>query len=181
MADFNKILNPGDVENGIINVVIEIPEGSSNKIEWDRERAAMRLDRVEPKIFAKPTNYGLIPQTLDLDGDELDVLMITDEPLPTGLYLEARYIGVMKFEDNGEIDDKIVAVPAVDYHYGNSINSLDDISKQKIDQIAYHFSHYKDHKEPGSTIVKGWGDADEAREIIEQSIERWNIVADLSE
>ena len=174
MADFNKILTPGEVNDGKINVVIEIPAGSNNKIEWNRELAVMQLDRVEPKIFAKPTNYGFIPQTLDEDGDELDVLLITDEPLPTGIFLEAKYIGVMVFEDDSEIDDKIVAVPADDRNTGNSIQSLADIPKQKIDQITHHFSHYKDLKKPGSTLVKSWGDADEAKRIIEDSITRWN-------
>ena len=76
MADFNQILTPGDVDAGIINVVNEIPEGSCHKIEWNRKVAAFQLDRVEPAIFAKPTNYGFIPQTLDEDGDELDVFII---------------------------------------------------------------------------------------------------------
>jgi inorganic pyrophosphatase len=174
VADFNKILTPGDIDGGIINVVIEIPAGSNNKIEWKRDQAVMQLDRVDPKIFAKPTNYGFIPQTLDEDGDELDVLLITDEPLPTGIYLEAKYIGVMKFEDDGEIDDKIVAVPADDRNTGNAINSLADLPKQKIDQITYHFSHYKDLKKPGSTIVKSWGDAAEAKTVIKEAIDRWN-------
>jgi inorganic pyrophosphatase len=174
MADFNQILTPGDVDNGIINVVIEIPAGSSHKIEWNRELAAFQLDRVEPAIFAKPTNYGFIPQTLDEDGDELDALIITDQPLPTGIFLEAKVIGVMKFEDDGEIDDKIVVVPSDDRATGNAIQSLQDISKQKIDQITHHFTHYKDLKKPGSTIVKGWGDVSEATTIINEAIERWN-------
>ncbi len=174
MADFNQILTPGEVDNGIINVVIEIPAGSSHKIEWNREKAVMQLDRVDPIIFAKPTNYGFIPQTLDEDGDELDVLLITDEPLPTGIFLEARIIGVMKFVDDGEVDDKIVAVPADDRNTGNVINSLSDLPKQKIDQITHHFNHYKDLKKPGSTAVKDWGDVDEAKFIIHSSIERWN-------
>jgi len=174
MADFNKILTPGDIENGLMNVVIEIPAGSNNKIEWKRELAVMQLDRVDPKIFSKPTNYGFIPQTLDEDGDELDVLLVTDEPLPTGIFLEAKFIGVMKFEDDGEVDDKIIAVPADDRNTGNSINSLSDLPKQKIDQITHHFSHYKDLKKPGSTIVKGWGDTAEAKDIINKAIERWN-------
>lgn len=173
MADFNKILTPGNVDEGIINVVVEIPAGSSNKIEWNRELAVFQLDRVDPAIFAKPTNYGFIPQTLDEDGDELDALIITDEPLPTGIFLEARIIGVMKFEDDGEIDDKIVVVPADNRNSGNAISSLDDISQLKK-QIENHFTHYKDLKKPGSTIVKGWGDIAEAKAIIHESIERWN-------
>ena len=174
MPDFNKILTPGNVDSGIINVVIEIPAGSCHKIEWNREKAAMQLDRVEPKIFAKPTNYGFIPQTLDEDGDELDVLVITDEPLPTGIFLEARILGVMKFVDDGEVDDKIVAVPADDRNTGNVLFSLSDLPKQKIDQITHHFNHYKDLKKPGSTVVKDWGDEAEAKSIIFSSIERWN-------
>lgn len=174
MADFNQILTPGDVDGGVINVVVEISAGSSHKIEWNRDLAVMQLDRVEPAIFAKPTNYGFIPQTLDEDGDELDALIITDQPLPTGIFLEAKVIGVMKFVDDDEVDDKVVVVPADDRSTGNAINSLADIPKQKIDQITHHFTHYKDLKKPGSTVVKGWGDAEEAKAIIHESIERWN-------
>ena len=90
MADFNKILDAGDVDGGIINVVIEIPAGSSHKIEWNRELAVFELDRVDPQIFAKPCNYGFIPQTLDEDGDELDALILTEQPLPTGIFLKAK-------------------------------------------------------------------------------------------
>ena len=167
MADFNKILTPGDYKNGLINVVIEIPEGSNHKIEWNRELGCMQLDRVEPEIFAKPTNYGFIPQTLDEDGDELDVLAITDKPLATGIFMEAKVIGVMKFVDDGEVDDKVVVVPADDRHSGN-------LPAQLTKQIEFHFNHYKDLKKSGSTNVTGWGNEDEAKEIISKAIERWN-------
>lgn len=174
MADFNKILTPGNVEDGTVNVVVEIPAGSNNKIEWHREKAAFLLDRVEPKIFAKPTNYGFIPQTIDEDGDELDALIITDEPLPTGVFLQARIIGVMKFQDDGEVDDKIVVVPVDDRHSGDCIKTLDDLPKQTINHITHHFTHYKDLKKPNSTVVKEWGDIEEAKRIIRESIVRWN-------
>ena len=174
MADFNKILTPGDVDGGVINVVVEIPAGSSHKIEWNRELAVMQLDRVEPAIFAKPTNYGFIPQTLDEDGDELDVLIITNEPLSTGIFLEARVIGVMKFEYDGEVDDKVVVVPADDRNTGNAVTALEDLPEQLLKQIEFHFNHYKDLKKPGTTIVKSWGDVSEAKEVIHESIERWN-------
>ena len=174
MADFNVIVKPGNFEDGLVNVVVEIPTGSSHKIEWNRELAVFQLDRVEPRIFAKPTNYGFIPQTLDEDGDELDALIITDEPLATGVLLEAKIIGVLKFEDDGEIDDKVIVVPADDRTTGNAINSLEDLPKQLLAQIEHHFTHYKDLKKPGSTVVKGFGDIAEAKEIIRESIERWN-------
>lgn len=174
MADFNKILTPGDVDGGVINVVVEIPTGSSHKIEWNRDLAVMQLDRVEPAIFAKPTNYGFIPQTLDEDGDELDALIITDEPLTTGIFLEARIIGVMQFEDDGEVDDKVIVVPADDRNTGNAVQSLADLPEQLIKQIEHHFTHYKDLKKPGSTVVKGFAGIDEAKAIVHESIERWN-------
>ena len=174
MADFNTILTPGDVENSIINVVVEIPTGSNHKIEWNRDLAVMQLDRVEPIIMAKPTNYGFIPQTLDEDGDELDALIITDQPLTTGIFLEARVIGVLEFVDDNEVDDKVIVVPADDRNTGNAIQSLDDLPSQLLKQIEHHFSHYKDLKKPGSTVVKGFGDAERAKQIIRESITRWN-------
>lgn len=174
MADFNKILTPGDVDAGVINVVVEIPAGSSHKIEWNRDLAVMQLDRVDPSAFAKPTNYGFIPQTLDEDGDELDALIITDQPLPTGIFLEACIIGVMKFEDDGEVDDKVIVVPADDRNTGNAITSLEDLPAQLIKQIEFHFSHYKDLKKPGTTIVRGFEGIDAAKQVIHESIERWN-------
>ena len=174
MADFNKILDAGDYENGTINVVVEIPAGSNHKIEWDRKLGVMKLDRVEPKIFAKPTNYGFIPQTLDEDGDELDVLLITTNPLTTGLVVEAKIIGVMKFVDDDEVDDKVIAVPSDDREIGDAINSLEDLSPQLIKQIEHHFSHYKDLKKPGSTVVKEFADIETAKQVIRDSIDRWN-------
>ncbi len=171
--DWNQVLDAGDVDGGIINVVIEIPAGSNNKIEWKRNLKVFTIDRVEPKIFAKPTNYGFIPQTLDEDGDELDALIITNEPLPTGVYLEARIIGVMRFVDDGEVDDKVVVVPADDRSTGNAIKTLADLPEQTIKQIEHHFTHYKDLKKPGSTVVKGWEDIETAKQIIRESQERW--------
>lgn len=174
MADFNKILDAGDYQNGIINVVVEIPTGSNHKIEWDRKLGLMKLDRVEPSIFAKPTNYGFIPQTLDEDGDELDVLLITNSPLTTGIVVEAKVIGVMKFVDDGEVDDKVIVVPADDRETGNAIDSLEDLPAQLLKQIEHHFNHYKDLKKPGSTVVEKFAGIDEAKEVIRDAIERWN-------
>ena len=174
MADFNKVLLPGDVDNGTVNTVVEISKGSSLKIEWDRERAVMMLDRVEPDIFAKPFNYGFIPQTLDEDGDELDTLIVCDEPLPTGIWLESRIIGVMNFEDDGEMDHKIVVVPADDRNNGDSIKTLDDLGERWVQKVHHHFTHYKDLKKPGSTNVLGWGSIEDAKKIINECIDRYS-------
>lgn len=172
MPDFNKVLEPGDYQNGKVNTVVEIPKGSTIKIEWDRKRAAFIVDRVEPKIFPKPTNYGFIPQTLDEDGDELDTLIVTEEPLSTGVWLEANVVGIFNFEDQGEADHKIVVVPADDRHTDNKIKSLDDLGPRWKEQVEHHFSHYKDLYKPGSTKVLGWGGIEEAKKIVAESIER---------
>jgi inorganic pyrophosphatase len=174
MPDFNVVLTPGDVDNGLINTVVEIPKWSTLKVEWNRKVAAFQLDRVEPSIFAKPVNYGFIPQTLDEDGDELDTLVLTNDPIPTGVFLEAKIIGVMKFVDDGEVDDKIICVPADDRNTDNAITTLDDIHPRFREKLEHHFTHYKDLKKPGSTEVVGWGDASEAANIVRECIERYN-------
>ncbi|OYX39559.1 inorganic pyrophosphatase [Candidatus Saccharibacteria bacterium 32-50-10] len=174
MPDFNVVLSPGNVDAGFINTVIEIPKWSTLKVEWNREVAAFQLDRVEPSIFAKPVNYGFIPQTLDEDGDELDTLVLTNDPIPMGVFLEAKVIGVLKFEDDGEVDDKIICVPADDRNTDNAIQTLEDVHDRFRQKLEHHFTHYKDLKKPGSTKVMGWGDAEEAKAIIHECIERYN-------
>ena len=175
MADFNLVLEPGDYQNGLINTVVEIPKGSSLKVEWDRKRAAFTLDRVEPKIFAKPVNYGFIPGTIDEDGDELDTLVVTDEPIPTGVWLEARVLGILNFEADSEMDYQIICVPADDRNEGDRYQSLDDLGDRWKQQIEHHFTHYKDLKKPGTTNVMGWGDASEAKKMIAECIDRFKV------
>jgi len=174
MPDFNKILSPGDdIDGGGINVVVEISKGSMLKVEWNRQLACFELDRVEPGIFAKPVNYGFIPQTLDEDGDELDVLLVTAEGIPTGVFTKAKVIGIVNFEDDDEMDHKVVAVPADDRHYGE-INSIEELGESWKRQIEHHFNHYKDLKKPGTTDVQGFGDVAAAIAIIRECIERWD-------
>lgn len=173
MADFNKILDAGNVSDGTVNAVVEIPMGSKLKIEWNRKQALFELDRVEPGIFAKPCSYGFIPRTLDEDGDELDVLVVCDEPISTGVVLRAKIIGIMNFEDDGEMDHKVIVVPADDRHTGDAIKDLQDLPGQWIKQIEHHFNHYKDLKKPGSTNVLGWGDIEEAKKTVIECQSRW--------
>ena len=173
MADFNVVLDPGDWQNGSANTVIEIPEGSHLKVEWDRKRAAFMIDRVEPAIFPKPVNYGFIPQTIDEDGDELDTLVVCSEPIPTGVWLQVTVIGILNFEDDGEMDYKIVCVPADDRNTGDAIKTLADLGERWKQKVEFHFNHYKDLKKPGSTKVLGWGDAEAAQKIIGECAERY--------
>ncbi len=172
MPDFHKILDPGDWQNGFVNTVSEIPEGSILKIEWDTDSTAFIVDRVEPQIFAKPVGYGFIPKTLDEDGDGLDTLIVSSEPVPTGVWLKARILGVMNFEDDGEMDHKIVVVPADDRDTADKLINLEDLGEGWKRKVEHHFNHYKDLKKPGSTKVLGWGDIEEAKKVIQESIAR---------
>jgi inorganic pyrophosphatase len=166
---FNKL--PFGKDGEYITTVVEIPKGSMLKVEWRRHEEFFALDRVEPGIFAKPANYGFIPQTLDEDGDELDVLLVTAEPMFMGLVCEeTRVIGMVDFEDDGENDHKIIAVPADDRHYGK-ITHVDELGEQWKKMIEHHLSHYKDLKK-GGTVVRGIVGPEEAWKVIRECSDR---------
>lgn len=166
---FNKLTYSNDGKT--VRTVVEIPKGSMLKVEWRKEEEYFALDRVEPSIFTKPTNYGFIPQTLDEDGDELDVLLLTSEPLHMGLVVdECRVIGMLDFEDDGENDHKIICVPADDRDAGE-ITHVDQLGEQWKKQIIHHFAHYKDLKK-GGTVVRGIVGPEEAQSIIKECSDR---------
>lgn len=171
--DYNKLYTPGELDDFVITTVIEIPEKSILKIEYNRTKCTFELDRVEPAIFAKPSNYGFIPGTIDEDGDELDTLVVSPEPIPTGIVLSAKIIGILNFEDDGEKDHKVICVPADERDSGNRIKSLDDLGEQWKNKIEYHFNTYKDLKKRGTTKVLGFAGPDAAVEIIRECIERY--------
>lgn len=170
--DFNAILDFGE-DNKFINTVVETPKGSYLKIEYRRDGKYFELDRVEPGIFAKPVNYGFIPRTLDEDGDELDTLILCDAAIPTGVVVKARVVGMLDFEDGGEKDHKIICVPEDDRHWGSLVNDVEDLSEVWKKQIEFHFNHYKDLKEPGTTKVHGWKNAQEAWQAIAECVKSY--------
>lgn len=173
MTDFNKSYTPGDLSDYEVTTVIEIPERSMLKIEYNRKTCVFELDRVEPAIFAKPANYGFIPGTLDEDGDELDTLLVTPEPIPTGVVVRAKILGVLNFEDGGEKDHKVICVPVDDRDSGNRVKELDDLGEMWKNKIEYHFNTYKDLKKRGTTKVLGYGGKDDAVAVIKECIERF--------
>ena len=173
MTDYNKLYSPGRLDEYLINTVIEIPEKSILKVEYRRDKGTFEVDRVEPAIFAKPSNYGFIPGTLDDDGDELDTLVVSPEPFPMGVVVSAKVLGVLNFEDDGEKDHKIICVPAEDRDSGDRIQSLDDLGEQWKNKIEYHFNTYKDLKKRGLTKVLGYGDANQAIAVIKECIDRY--------
>ncbi len=147
------------------DAVIEIPKGSRNKYEVDHETGRVFLDRVLYTGFVYPTDYGFFENTLGLDGDPLDVLVLLDYPLFPGVGVKVRPVGVFNMTDDGGPDAKIIAVQAKDQRCA-WIQDVNDIPEYTRKEIEHFFEHYKD-LEPGKWVkTEGWGNAAEAEEII---------------
>lgn len=125
-----------------MNVIIEIPRGVKNKYEIDKETGLIKLDRVNHTAQAYPFDYGFVPQTLWDDGDALDVVLLTTEPLFPGLLLEARPVGIMHMVDGGEADEKVIAVPAGDPRF-KDIKDIKDVNQHTLKEISHFFATYK--------------------------------------
>lgn len=160
----------------IINTIVEINSGSINKYETITESGQLKLDRVGYSSLAYPFAYGAIPQTWDYDGDPLDVeIANVIEPLVPGCLVEARVIGVMKFEDGGEVDDKIIAVLADDRR-SDHIKSIEDLGEQFKKETAYFWEHVKHLKKPATGVTKGFFDKAEAVRVIEECEKRYKDI-----
>ncbi|MDD5769408.1 MAG: inorganic diphosphatase [Candidatus Gracilibacteria bacterium] len=162
-----------DEEKGIINSIIEVKAGTINKYEIITECGALKLDRVGYSSLTYPFTYGAIPCTWDLDGDPLDVEIVgvTEEIIP-GAVVELRILGIMKFDDSGEVDDKVIAVVNDDKR-NSHIKSIDDLGEQFIKETTYYWEHYKDLKKPGTCKVEGFFGVEEAVKIIKECEERY--------
>lgn len=162
-----------------INVVIEISGGSGGgapvKYEIDKASGAVFVDRIVNTAMFYPCNYGFVPNSLHDDGDPTDVLVITDVALQPGTVIRCRPIGVLKMEDDGGMDDKVMAVPVdkVD-PFQAGIRELDDVPEKTRDRIRHFFEHYKDLEAGKWVKVIGWGNREEAEEILVRSIAALN-------
>jgi inorganic pyrophosphatase len=160
----------------VVNTIIEINYGSINKYEIITESGQLKLDRVGYSSLAYPFSYGAIPTTWDWDNDPIDVCIANvTEPLVPGCLVEARIIGVMKFEDGGEIDDKVIAVLADDRR-SDHIQSIEDLGAQFIKEATYYWEHYKHLKKPGTGVTKGFFDKNEAIKVIKECEERYKEI-----
>lgn len=127
------------------NVVIEIPQGSNNKYELDPQTGALMLDRVLYGAAFYPLSYGFIPSTKAADGDAADVLVFLTNPVPPLTVVQCRAIGIIKMEDFGDLDSKILAVPLSDPHF-NEIQDITDISQHTIKEICDFFENMQKYK-----------------------------------
>jgi len=155
----------------VVTAIIEIPRGSKNKYEIDKESGLLLLDRIMSSSVVYPINYGFIPQTYCDDGDALDIMVLGQEPAIPLCMMNAKVIGGMKMVDGGESDDKILAVHADDPHFKH-VETLDDIKKinpHLISEIEHFFKTYKllDKK---TVEVTGWVGKEEAQKIITESM-----------
>lgn len=157
-----------------VNVVVEVSIGGEPiKYEMDKEAGTLVVDRFLHTAMRYPGNYGFVPHTLSDDGDPIDVLVANTRPVVPGAIFNVRPIGVLKMEDDGGGDEKIIAVPSfkLTKRYVN-VKNYTDLPEITLQQIQHFFEHYKD-LEPGKWVkLAGWGDAAEARQFIVEAIER---------
>ncbi|MEO1066894.1 MAG: inorganic diphosphatase [Pseudomonadota bacterium] len=164
----------GDNPPHEVNVLIEVPVGGEPiKYEMDKAAGTMYVDRFLYTPMRYPGNYGFVPHTLSDDGDPIDVLVPNQRPIIPGAVMACRPIGVLRMEDEAGQDEKIIAVPTTKltrrYEAIVNVQDLPDITLQ---QIAHFFEHYKDLEKDKWVKVTGWEDAESARAMISQAIER---------
>lgn len=164
-------LIPAQPKPGLINVLIEIPAGSKNKYEFDKDMNAFALDRVLFASVQYPYDYGFVPNTLADDGDPLDGMVIMDQPTFPGCVITARPIGMLEMIDGGDRDEKILCVPEEDPRY-KEVSSLKGIAAHRLDEIAEFFRTYK-NLEKKVTEILGWQDVDKVKPLIEQCVKAY--------
>lgn len=156
-----------------VNVIIEIPLGGDPiKYEVDKASGALFVDRLLHTSMRYPCNYGFIPHTLSDDGDPTDVLVVGRSPVAVGCVMRSRPVGVLLMEDEAGSDEKILAVPHDSlFPYYKDVSSYRGLPEILLDQIAHFFAHYKDLEKNKWVKVIGWGEAEEACDLIDKAIE----------
>ncbi len=157
----------------VVNTIVELNSNTINKYELITETGHLKLDRVGYSSLAYPFAYGCLPRTWDEDGDPLDIEIVgVTEPLVPGSIVEARIIGIMTFDDGGEVDDKVIGVIADDKRMDH-IKSFEQLGEHWINETTYYWEHYKDLKKPGTCTVNGFFGVDKAVQIIKTCEERY--------
>lgn len=153
------------------DIIVEIPKGSRNKYEMDEKTGKIRLDRTIFSSMHYPADYGFIPDTLALDSDPLDVLVLVTEPTFPGCIIEVKPIGVFHMEDEKGPDEKIICVPLQDPVW-NKMDTLQDLNPHLLSEIEHFFRVYKD-LEKKKVSIQGWGTKEDAIKIIKDCFERF--------
>ena len=164
-------IDPGPESPEIVRAIIEIPQNSANKYEYDGTLGVFRMDRALYSPMHYPGDYGFIPGTLADDNDPLDVLVLVQQPSFPGCLIEVRPVGILNMVDNEERDQKILAVPTRNPRY-DQIHTMDQIFAHVKREIEHFFTIYKE-LEGKVTKMNGWGGPREARKAIQESRERY--------
>lgn len=154
-----------------VNLIVEIPMGSQNKYEIDKDTGLLKLDRVLYSPFHYPGDYGFIPRTLGQDGDPLDGLVLIKFSTYPLTLMAVRPVGVLRMVDSGDNDEKVLCVPVDDVRHDDA-HALTDVPQAVQNEIAHFFETYK-HLEGKKVKINGWGDTQEAKKIIQESIARY--------
>ena len=157
-----------------INVVIEIPKGSNIKYEIDEESGAVFVDRKLFTAMFYPCNYGFVPQTMEKDGDPVDVLVLGSDPVVPAAVIKANPVGVLITEDEEGQDAKVVAVPIakVDPSFSD-VKDIDSVPEHIKDQVRHFFEHYKELEKGKYVKVAGWENKESAKKKISEAIQRY--------
>ena len=158
-----------------INVIVEVELGGQPiKYEMDKKSGTLFVDRFLYTSMVYPGNYGFVPHTLSLDGDPIDVLVVTPDPLVHGCVIPARPVGVLNMSDEGGGDVKIVAVPAgkLSTQYDH-VENYTDLPRLLVQQIEHFFEHYKRLEKDKWVKIDEWADAAEAKKAIQESIDAY--------
>lgn len=156
-----------------INCLVEIPKGGTNKYEYDKTLGVFKLDRVLYEAVFYPTEYGVIPQTLNKeDGDPLDVMVLSTFPTFPGCLISCRPIGVLRLVDSGEEDNKIIAVPADDPRF-EEIKDLSDLPIHTKKEIKNFWENYAELQPDKKIKIKGWSGRQKAHQLIKTAIKTY--------
>lgn len=173
MTDLWRDLDTGPDVPERIYAVIECLKGDRNKYEYDKDIPGIALDRVLHSAVHYPGDYGFIPQSYYDDGDPFDVLVLVEDSTFPGCVIEARPVALMKMDDDGEQDDKVVAVPVEDPRFDH-IRDLDDLSTHQRAEIDEFFETYKNLEAGKEVTTLGWEDRTAALAAIEHSQELYD-------
>ena len=157
-----------------VNVIVEVPVGGEPvKYELDKRAGTLVVDRFLYTSMRYPGNYGFVPHTLSGDGDPIDVLVANQRGIVPGAVIAVRPVGVFLMQDEAGVDEKIIAVPVtrLTRRY-ESVQDFTQLPTITIEQIQHFFEHYKDLEPKKWVKPLGWGDANEARRLILESIQR---------
>ncbi|MEE6211221.1 inorganic diphosphatase [Salarchaeum sp. III] len=168
MTNLWEDLETGPDAPDVIYAVVECLKGERNKYEYDKDIPSVVLDRVLHSNVHYPSDYGFIPQSYYDDEDPFDVLVLVKDQTFPGCVIEARPVGLMEMDDDGEKDDKVIAVPVEDPRYDH-IEDIEDVTDQKKEEIEEFFETYKNLEEGKEVEVLGWQDKQAAKDAIEHA------------